>query len=190
MKKSLLMISMMLVLAITLGGCATTGDLEKVQAQEMQNRAKADQAAQDAQAAKVAADAAALKADAASTRADNAVKMADERAKLADERAQVADEKARLADEKAKLADEKAQKSRRHVSEINEEVSQFYGELLTLPLALRKGYGRVLIPCRILMLPRLKSAWTIQAFNLSQDIRQYRLSLPVPTTRLPVSCSL
>ncbi|MGZ6208386.1 MAG: Lpp/OprI family alanine-zipper lipoprotein, partial [Syntrophales bacterium] len=56
MKKSLLVISMMLVLAIALGGCATTGDLEKVQAQEMQNRAKADQAAQDAQAAKAAAD--------------------------------------------------------------------------------------------------------------------------------------
>ncbi len=37
MKKSLLVISMMLVLAIALGGCATTGDLEKVQAQEMQN---------------------------------------------------------------------------------------------------------------------------------------------------------
>ena len=52
MKKGLLVISMMLVLAITLGGCATQGDLEKVQAQEMQNRAKADQAAQDAQAAK------------------------------------------------------------------------------------------------------------------------------------------
>ena len=35
MKKNLLVISMMLVLAITLGGCATTGDLEKVQSQQM-----------------------------------------------------------------------------------------------------------------------------------------------------------
>ncbi len=35
MKKSLLVISMMLVLAITLVGCATKGDLEKVQSQQM-----------------------------------------------------------------------------------------------------------------------------------------------------------
>jgi len=34
MKKSLSVISMMLVLAFTLMGCATTTDLEKVQAQE------------------------------------------------------------------------------------------------------------------------------------------------------------
>ena len=36
MKKSLLVISMMLVFAIALVGCATTGDLEKVQAQGQQ----------------------------------------------------------------------------------------------------------------------------------------------------------
>ena len=40
MKKSLLVISMMLVLAVTLGGCATTGDLEKVQSQQMTDRCK------------------------------------------------------------------------------------------------------------------------------------------------------
>ena len=85
MKKSLLVISMMLVLAITVGGCATKGDLEKVQSQEMLTGAKADQAAQDAQAAKAAADAATLKAEDAAARAENAVerwqKGAEERAK-------------------------------------------------------------------------------------------------------------
>ncbi len=58
MKKGLFVISMMIVLAMTMVGCATKGDLESVQAQEMQNRAKADQAAMDAQAAKASADAA------------------------------------------------------------------------------------------------------------------------------------
>jgi murein lipoprotein len=84
MKKSLLVISMMLVLAITLMGCATSGDLEKVQAQEKLIGAKADQALQDAQAAKAAADA-------ATARAENAVKMAEEREKIADEKAKRAD---------------------------------------------------------------------------------------------------
>jgi murein lipoprotein len=91
MKKSLLLISMMLVLAITLMSCATSGDLEKVQAQEKLIGAKADQAAQNAQDAKAAADAAALKADAAAARAENAVKMAEEREKIADEKARRAD---------------------------------------------------------------------------------------------------
>jgi len=45
-------ISMMLVLAITVGVVQTKGDLQKVQSQEMLIGAKADQAAQDAQAAK------------------------------------------------------------------------------------------------------------------------------------------
>ena len=98
MKKSLLVISMMLVLAITVGGCATKRDLQKVQSQEMLTGAKADQAAQDAQAAKAAADAAALKADAAATRAENALKMAEERERIADEKAKIADEKAKMAD--------------------------------------------------------------------------------------------
>ena len=92
MMKSLLVSSLMLVLAITVGGCATTGDLEKVQSQQMVTGAKADQAAQDAQAAKAAADAATLKAEAAATRAENAVKLADERTKLADEKAAKADD--------------------------------------------------------------------------------------------------
>ena len=79
MKKGFLMISMMLVLAATLTGCATSRDLEKVQAQDKVTSAKADQALQDAQVAKAAADAATLKADAAAARAENAVKMAEER---------------------------------------------------------------------------------------------------------------
>jgi murein lipoprotein len=91
MKKNLLLISMMFVLAISLMSCATTGDLEKVQAQQNMNNAKADQALQDAQAAKAAADAAALKADNATARADEATKKAEEREKLADEKAARAD---------------------------------------------------------------------------------------------------
>ena len=91
MKKSLLVISMMLVLAITVGGCATKGDLQKVQSQEMLTGAKADQAAKDAQAAKAAADAATIKAEAAAARAENAVKMAEEREKMAEEKAKKAD---------------------------------------------------------------------------------------------------
>jgi murein lipoprotein len=91
MKKSLLVISMMLVLPVTLIGCATSGDLEKVQAQQKLIDAKADQAAQDAQAAKAAADAAKLKADDAAARAEQAEKAAAERERIADEKAQRAD---------------------------------------------------------------------------------------------------
>ena len=91
MKKRFLVISMMLVLAATLTGCATSRELEKVQAQEKVIGAKADQALQDAQAAKAAADAAALKADAAASRAENAVTMAEERERIADEKAARAD---------------------------------------------------------------------------------------------------
>jgi len=91
MKKRFLVISMMLVLAVTLTGCATSRELEKVQAQEKVIGAKADQALQDAQAAKAAADAAALKADAAASRAENAVTMAEERERIADEKAARAD---------------------------------------------------------------------------------------------------
>jgi murein lipoprotein len=98
MKKSLLMISMMLVLAIAVGGCATKGDLARVETQEKLIGAKADQAAQDAQAAKAAADAATLKANEAAARAEDAVKRAEERERIADEKARIADEKAKQAD--------------------------------------------------------------------------------------------
>ena len=82
MKKSLLVISIMLVLAIVAVGCATKGDLEEVQAREMAIAEQADQAVQDAQAAKAAADEAMLKADEAVARA----KEAETRAKEAEKR--------------------------------------------------------------------------------------------------------
>lgn len=91
MKKSLLVISMMLALAIAVGSCATKGDLEKVQAREKMIGAKADQAAQDAQAAKAAAEAATLKANEAVARAEEAEKRAEERERIADEKAKQAD---------------------------------------------------------------------------------------------------
>ena len=91
MKKSLLLISMMLVPIITLMGCATSGDLEKVQAEQKLINAKADQALQDAQAAKASADAAKLEANEATTRAENAEKAALERERIANEKAQRAD---------------------------------------------------------------------------------------------------
>ncbi len=78
MKKSLLVISMMLALAIAVGGCATKGDLEQVQAREKAIAAKADQAAQDAQAAKAAADEAMLRAEEAEKRAEEAEKRTEE----------------------------------------------------------------------------------------------------------------
>jgi murein lipoprotein len=98
MKKSLLMISIMLVLAIAFWGCATKGDLERVETQEKLIGAKADQAAQDAQAAKTAADAATMKANEAAARAEEAVKKAEERERIADEKARIADEKAKQAE--------------------------------------------------------------------------------------------
>lgn len=84
MKINLLVISMALVLAASLTGCATSGDLEKMQARQNATDAKADQAMQDAQAAKAAADA-------ANARADAAEKQAAEREKIADAKAAKAD---------------------------------------------------------------------------------------------------
>ena len=98
MRKGLLVVSMMLALALAMGGCATRGDLEQVQAQEKMIGVKADQAAQDAQAAKAAADAAALKANEAAARAEEAVKKAEERERIAAEKEKIADEKAAQAD--------------------------------------------------------------------------------------------
>ena len=97
MKKGLLVISIMLVLAVAVVGCATKGDLAKVQSEQMLTGAKAEQAAQDAQAAKAAADAATLKAEAASAQAENAIKMAEERARIAEEQARLAEERAKIA---------------------------------------------------------------------------------------------
>ena len=91
MKKSLLVISMVIALAIAAGGCATRGDLEQVQAQEKMIGVKADQAARDAQAAKAAAEEATLKANEAAARAEEAVRRAEERERIANEKAKQAD---------------------------------------------------------------------------------------------------
>lgn len=91
MKRYLLLVAMLLALPVVLNGCATSGDLEKVQAQQNLIDAKVDQAMRDAQAAKASADAAKVKADDATARAADAVKAAEEREKLADEKAKRAD---------------------------------------------------------------------------------------------------
>jgi len=98
MKKSLLVISMMLALAISIGGCATKGDIEQVQTREMEISAKADQAAQDAQEAKASADAAVMKANEATARAEEAIKRAEERERIAAEKERIAEEKAKQAE--------------------------------------------------------------------------------------------
>jgi murein lipoprotein len=84
MKKGLVLISLLLVLPVTLIGCATTSELEKVQAQQKLIDAKAEQAMQDAQAAKASADAAKLQADEATARAQQAEQAAMERERAAD----------------------------------------------------------------------------------------------------------
>ena len=89
--KSLLMIVVMVVLSGIIGGCATKGDLARVQDQERLIGSKADQAAQDAQSAKTAADQATLKANEAAARAEEAVRRAEERERIADERTARAD---------------------------------------------------------------------------------------------------
>ncbi|MBA3037589.1 MAG: hypothetical protein FP814_13990 [Desulfobacterium sp.] len=82
MKKILLVISIMFVIGLV--GCATTADIEKLKAQEMEINAKADQALQESQDAKAAA----MKASDAAANAENALKLAEERAQKAEERAQ------------------------------------------------------------------------------------------------------
>jgi murein lipoprotein len=98
MKKSLFMISLMLILGIILVGCATKGDLARVETQEKLIGAKADQASQDAQEAKAAADAASMKANEAAARVEEAVRRAEERERIAEEKERIADEKAKQAE--------------------------------------------------------------------------------------------
>lgn len=86
MKKTCLAMSTF-VIGVALMGCATSGDLAKVQTEERLIGEKADRAYQEAQAAKAAADAANAKAEAAAARAETAAKAAEEKEKLADERA-------------------------------------------------------------------------------------------------------
>jgi len=91
----------LITMAVLLGlvfmflGCATTGDLEKLQAQVNAVSQKADQALKEAQVAKAAAQSAkmdsardaerisqaAAKADSAAARAEAAAKMAEDNAK-------------------------------------------------------------------------------------------------------------
>lgn len=91
MKTRLLAVSMTLVLAAALTGCATSREMEKVQADQKLLDAKVEQALQDAQAAKAAADAAKLQAADATARAETAEKAALERERIADEKAHRAD---------------------------------------------------------------------------------------------------
>lgn len=95
MRKGLWVVCIMLVSAALLTGCATTGDLEKVQAQEKLINMKADQALQASQDA----NANALKAAEAANRAENTLKLAEERAKIAEERARMAEERAKILEE-------------------------------------------------------------------------------------------
>ena len=99
MRKSLFLITLMLVLTSLMIGCATTGDLQKVQAEQKMTDAKADQALRDAQAAKAAADAANVKAAETSARAESALKAAEEREKAAAEKERIAEEKAKKIDD-------------------------------------------------------------------------------------------
>jgi hypothetical protein len=62
----------MTLLAGTVMGCATHGDLAKVQDQQNQIAAKADQALQEARSAKTTAEAAKMQADAANAAATRA----------------------------------------------------------------------------------------------------------------------
>ena len=91
MKKTLLLISLLLVPAAALTGCATSGDLAKVQEEQKMLDTKVEQAMHEAQAAKSTADAAKAKADDATARAEQAEKAAQEREKVADEKAKKAD---------------------------------------------------------------------------------------------------
>lgn len=91
MRKGLWMVSVMLVLGFAVGGCATKSDLKDMQAREMAISMKADQAAQDAQAAKTAADEALTKANEATARAEAAEQRAQERERIANEKIRQAD---------------------------------------------------------------------------------------------------
>lgn len=84
-------ISLMLVLAAAMSGCATSREMERVQADQKLLDAKVEQALQNAEAAKASADAAKLEAQNATARAENAEKAAVEREQIADEKAKRAD---------------------------------------------------------------------------------------------------
>ena len=115
MTKALLAFSTVILFGITAMGCATKGDLAKVQAQGQQTNLKADQALKTSQEtnenATKASEASNLKADRAlkaSQEASEAAMQAAEAVKAAEERARIAEEKAKLAEEKASAAEAKA----------------------------------------------------------------------------------
>jgi membrane protein involved in colicin uptake len=117
MIKTLLVLSTIILFGITIMGCATKGDLAKVQAQGQQTNLKADQALKTSQEANEnamkASEASNQKADQAlkaSQEANDAAMKASEAVKAAEERARIAEEKARLAEEKAAAAEAKAEK--------------------------------------------------------------------------------
>lgn len=103
MKRNALL-TVTLALGAALAGCATSGDLARVQEEEREIGARADQALKDAQTAKATADAAKQQADAAAVRAENAAKKAEENERMAAERERLAAERERIADEKADRA--------------------------------------------------------------------------------------
>jgi murein lipoprotein len=109
MKKNFLLISLMVVFAFVLTGCATTSDLEKMQAQDRETNAKADQALKASQDA----NANAVKAADAAARAEEALKAAEARALAAEERAKAAEEQKKAAEEKANKAEAVFEKSMR-----------------------------------------------------------------------------
>lgn len=84
-------IAIVVVLAAMLTGCATSRQMEKVEADQKLLDSKVEQALQNAQAAKAAADEAKLKADDATSRAEQAEQAAQERERIANEKMQRAD---------------------------------------------------------------------------------------------------
>jgi murein lipoprotein len=87
MKKSLLVISTVLTFGVAVMGCATKGDLDRMQAREQQLNLKTDQALKASQEANETAK-----------RASQAVEAAEERARIAEEKARIAEEKAEKAE--------------------------------------------------------------------------------------------
>ncbi|HOD35894.1 MAG TPA: Lpp/OprI family alanine-zipper lipoprotein [Syntrophales bacterium] len=90
----LCMMAILLGLVFMFSGCATTGDLEKLQAQVNAVSQKADQALQESQAAKSAAQSARMdnmrdaeRISQAATKADNAAARAEAAAKMAEDNA-------------------------------------------------------------------------------------------------------
>ena len=115
MKSRFIVLMLLVFVAALFSGCATTGDLEKLQAQVKQTDMKADQAA--AKADMAAKDAAAAKATAAASQADCA--KASEACNAA---AAKAEQAAARADASAQAGRGQRQEDRSDVHEIHEKV--------------------------------------------------------------------